>query len=132
MADITRAIELRPDNEWFYVNRAGVRIVHLKKTREGIADCDEALRINSKNKNALLHRARAHARLGEHDAAITDAAAGVKLSLDKSFWGPDSDLLRDALAEVLRTSGSSETLEEFKELKEYFATIESDTQKTQE
>ena len=100
-------------------------LLYLGKHREGIADCDEALRINPQNFNALLHRARAHARLGEHAAAITDAAAGLKLS-------PDSVLRRNVLAEVFRTSGTSETLEEFEELKEYFATVEGDTQKTQD
>ena len=102
-----------------------MRITYLGKHREGIADCDEALRIDPKNFNALLNRARAHARLGEHDAAINDAAAGFKLS-------PDSLLRRNVLALVFRTSRTSETLDEFKELKEYFATLEGDTQKTQD
>jgi tetratricopeptide (TPR) repeat protein len=124
LADITRAIELKPNSEWFYLERARLRIAYMRQFPEGIMDCDEALRINPQNFNAPLHRARAHARLGNHAAAIKDAAAGFKLS-------PDSALRRNVLNEVLRTCGTPETLEGFDELKEYLATVEGDTQKTE-
>lgn len=89
LAEMTRAIELIPgsgyhdeDAAFVYSNRASVYIT-MGNLHAALRDCEQALRLNSKDKIALYNRARVLERLGQRDAAIRDYRA--VLSLDPGY-----------------------------------------------
>jgi Tfp pilus assembly protein PilF len=81
-----RAKEGRPGPKLarVYLKRAAA-YVKARRSKEALADCDEAIRLNPLDDTAFRARAEVHLSLGEHDKATADfRQADLLRSLPKS------------------------------------------------
>jgi len=78
--DFTRAIALRPERAVLYVRRG---VLYLVSDAPKLArhDFAEAIRIDPSDSDALIGRAAARVRLGEHRQAVEDAEKALRLSV---------------------------------------------------
>lgn len=58
LEDFTKAIELKPTEEWFYYRRGWVKDEFLKDTQGGLRDYNSAIEINKDYSYTYLHRGR--------------------------------------------------------------------------
>lgn len=78
-ADYTKAIELRPENASFYVNRGNV-FVDLKRHDDAIKDYDKAISLEPEKAAALIGRGLAYSAAGNADAAINDFTKALEIA----------------------------------------------------
>ena len=81
---LTRVIELYPDVEDAYHNRAQVRNA-MNNVAGGIEDCDAVMRINPNGADTLVTRAGLKLQVGDQMGAINDATAALEKGSKKPF-----------------------------------------------
>ena len=69
--DLTKAIELKPDDSGSYEDR-GTALLKQNKTEAAVADFDKAIELNPKDSAAFYQRGVANEKLGKITAAIGD------------------------------------------------------------
>ena len=77
-ADFTHALAVRPDGATF--RRRGLVRARLGATDDAVADFTEALRLNSRDTEALGNRGLAYAQKGEHEKAIADYTEALRVN----------------------------------------------------
>lgn len=81
IATLTRALEIEPENDRAYVNRACARVT--KEDYEGaLEDLNQALRINPKRMEALVNRSQIRRNRGDLRGAMDDMDRFVELAPD--------------------------------------------------
>lgn len=78
IADLTKAIELKPDYHQAYLNR-GVEYVSLKEYDKAIADYTKAIEIVPQFALAFMNRGRAYINMDNFDAGIADFSKAAEL-----------------------------------------------------
>jgi tetratricopeptide (TPR) repeat protein len=79
ISDLTRAIELRPQNILGYIYR-NQSYVRLGNTSLAIADLDRAIEINPVNHQAFILRGKLFFRNGDYQKAISDYESATKIN----------------------------------------------------
>ena len=67
----------------------------MRQFPEGIADCEQTLRINSANRSAYWHRAWAYRQRKEYDAAIEDWSRAIDLQPNAKTYHARAGTYRD-------------------------------------
>jgi len=102
--DLNKAIELNPDNEWYYISKANTKVSINEDVYGAIADLNKAIDLNPNNSLIYIVRASAKGLLNDLNGLIKDVNKGIELNPN------------DGYPYYLRALGK-------KELKEYDAAI---------
>ena len=87
--DLDKIVELTPEDSpglmaSAYTKRGRLH-VEVGEVEKGLADLEEAVRLDSANAEAYYHRARAHEQKGDHTSAIDDFTRAIEVNSD--IWG---------------------------------------------
>ncbi len=82
-SDLTRAIALMPDNSWYYLDRARLGLLKLKKPAQALADAEQALSLDS----TLFYAWEYKAEILESQGKAKEAYQAYRkaLALEKDF-----------------------------------------------
>jgi len=83
-ASLTRVLELRPNFEDAYHNRAQVRNA-MNRFAAAIEDCDAVMKINPKGADTLVTRAGLKLQTADLTGAIDDATRAIEMGSKKPF-----------------------------------------------
>lgn len=112
MADVLRAIKLRPEAPDAYMFRGGLFNVYLEDSSRAKEDYDKAIAINPRRMDALGRRAMLHYQLGEGEEKVL-ADLNAAIALERKYAPPYMALDFDAeLAKVLTNRGVLSTAEQ--------------------
>ena len=81
IADLDKAIELKPDFAVAYVNRAAAKL-RLGRLQEAVADCDRAIEIEPNLAEAYSNRSTANGQMGRLQEAVADCDRAIELKPD--------------------------------------------------
>ena len=101
--ELTRTIELFPEEADFYAQRGMARILEYEFT-DALADLDKAIAFNGANGLTLRNRALCHHNLSNYPAAIKDYSNSIDL-LIVQFQSDQAKSSKKMLAETLVMRG---------------------------
>ncbi|NEQ39274.1 MAG: tetratricopeptide repeat protein [Okeania sp. SIO3I5] len=85
LADINKAIELKPDRAFYYKNR-GNAYFQIGEKQKGIKDYDKAISLDPESADYYNWRGVKLYRLEDYEAAIADYNKAIELKPDRAFY----------------------------------------------
>jgi tetratricopeptide (TPR) repeat protein len=105
LANIQKAIDINSDYSEAYIVRYSMIYLPLGYYQEVIHDCDQVLRINSKNAETLNDRGWAYAQLGYHLQALQDYDLALKINPNLEVTYMNRGISYLALSNYQKASG---------------------------
>ncbi|HRP12235.1 MAG TPA: hypothetical protein PLK37_14490, partial [Terricaulis sp.] len=106
LAGLDEAIAQAPRDGALRNNRCWLRATHGRDLEQALADCDEALRLEPGNENALDSRGLVQYKRGDFEAALADYDAALAVDAERGHYMYGRALALQALGRVEEASAA--------------------------